>query len=74
MGGYAFPGCLKSVALQNSILITEQPELFLVGVEADIVIGTAMAGFDGHRGWVYYLAVAPEHQKRSYGRHSWTKL
>lgn len=27
-----------------------------------------MAGFDGHRGWVNYLAVAPEHQKKGFGR------
>jgi ribosomal protein S18 acetylase RimI-like enzyme len=27
-----------------------------------------MAGFDGHRGWVYYLAVAERHRKQSYGR------
>lgn len=27
-----------------------------------------MAGFDGHRGWVYYLAVAPEQRGKSHGR------
>lgn len=48
--------------------LSEQPELFLVGLLEGEVIATAMAGFDGHRGWVYYLAVAPEFQKRSYGR------
>ncbi len=48
--------------------LTEQPELFLVALCGDVVVGTAMAGFDGHRGWVYYLAVAPEHRQRSYGR------
>jgi ribosomal protein S18 acetylase RimI-like enzyme len=35
-----------------------QRELFLVAEDADTVVGTAMAGYDGHRGWVYYLAVA----------------
>ena len=48
--------------------LTEQPELFLVGTRDDTLIATAMAGFDGHRGWVYYLAVAPAHRGRSYGR------
>jgi ribosomal protein S18 acetylase RimI-like enzyme len=48
--------------------LSEQPELFLVGHNGDEVIATAMAGFDGHRGWVYYIAVAPEYQKRAYGR------
>lgn len=40
-----------------------QPELFLVAESAEgderPVIGTAMIGYDGHRGWVNYLAVAP---------------
>jgi len=48
--------------------LTEQPDLFLVGLCDADVVGTAMAGFDGHRGWVYYLAVAPARRKRSYGR------
>ena len=48
--------------------LTEQPELFLVGTLGDEVIASAMVGFDGHRGWVYYLAVAPRHRKQSYGR------
>ncbi|GMA28724.1 GNAT family acetyltransferase [Arenivirga flava] len=36
-----------------------QPELFLVGEEEGRVVGTAMAGYDGHRGWLYYFAVDP---------------
>jgi ribosomal protein S18 acetylase RimI-like enzyme len=48
--------------------LTEQPELFLVGTVNDEVMATAMVGYDGHRGWLYYLAVAPRHQRRSYGR------
>jgi ribosomal protein S18 acetylase RimI-like enzyme len=46
---------------------TEQPELFLVGMVGGELMASAMAGFDGHRGWVYYLAVAPAHRGRSYG-------
>ena len=48
--------------------LTEQPELFLVGSVGARVIATAMVGFDGHRGWVYYLAVAASHRKQSVGR------
>ncbi len=48
--------------------LREQPELFLVGTLGAELVGSAMAGFDGHRGWVYYLAVAPAHRGRSYGR------
>ena len=43
-----------------------QPELFLVGELDDQLVATAMAGYDGHRGWVNYLAVAPSHQRRGY--------
>ena len=48
--------------------LTQQPELFLVGEIGDEVVASAMVGFDGHRGWVYYLAVTEHHRKRSYGR------
>jgi len=39
-----------------------QPELFLVGTVGEYVVATAMAGYDGHRGWPYSLAVAPDRQ------------
>ena len=48
--------------------LTEQPELFLVGTAGAELVATAMVGFDGHRGSVYYLAVSPRHRKQSYGR------
>ena len=37
--------------------LTVQPELFLVAVIKDQVVGTVMAGFDGVRGWIHHLAV-----------------
>lgn len=45
-----------------------QPELFLVGCLDGRVIATVMAGYDGHRGWINYLAVHPNHQGRGIGR------
>ena len=48
--------------------LTTQPELFLVGRLDGAVIATVMAGYDGHRGWVNYLAVAPEHRTKGLGR------
>jgi ribosomal protein S18 acetylase RimI-like enzyme len=45
-----------------------RPEQFLVGVLEGMVIATAMAGYDGHRGWVYYFGVDPEHQRKGHGR------
>ncbi|MDB5738302.1 MAG: acetyltransferase [Sphingomonas bacterium] len=32
------------------------------------LVGTVMAGFDGHRGWLYYLAVAEDHRRKGLGR------
>jgi ribosomal protein S18 acetylase RimI-like enzyme len=32
------------------------------------VVATVMAGYDGHRGWIYYLGVDPELRQRGYGR------
>ena len=46
---------------------TVQPELFLVAIVDDLLVGTAMAGFDGHRGWVYYLGVDPDYRRRGIG-------
>lgn len=34
-----------------------QPELFLLALEGETVAGSVMAGYDGHRGWLYSVAV-----------------
>ena len=48
--------------------LTVQPELFLVGVVDGRLVATVMAGFDGHRGWVNYLAVDSAFRKHGFGR------
>jgi ribosomal protein S18 acetylase RimI-like enzyme len=46
-----------------------QPELFVVAVdEQDRVVGAVMAGYDGHRGWMNYLAARPDHRGAGIGR------
>lgn len=45
-----------------------RPDQFLVGVLDGAIIATAMAGYDGHRGWVYYFGVDPAHRRKGYGR------
>jgi len=45
------------------------PHATILVAEAEgVVLGTCMVGEDGHRGWVYYLAVDPRHQRRGHGR------
>jgi ribosomal protein S18 acetylase RimI-like enzyme len=41
--------------------------LFFVAVSDNAVIGTIMAGYDGHRGWIYSLAVSPSHRRQRIG-------
>ena len=45
-----------------------QAELFLVGILEDGLVASIMAGYEGHRGWVNYLAVAPEHRRKGLAR------
>ena len=45
-----------------------QPELFLVGEMENKVIASIMIGYEGHRGWINYLAVSPPYQNRGYGK------
>jgi ribosomal protein S18 acetylase RimI-like enzyme len=45
-----------------------QSELFLVGERDATIVATAMAGYEGHRGWVSYLAVDPEFRDAGLGR------
>jgi ribosomal protein S18 acetylase RimI-like enzyme len=45
-----------------------QREWFLVGTQDDAIIASIMIGYDGHRGWVNYLAVAPAHRRKGHAR------
>jgi len=44
------------------------PEQFLLGEFEGKVVASVMTGYEGHRGWINYLAVAPSHRRKSYGR------
>ena len=52
--------------IERKLLV--QPELFLVGEDLGELVASAMAGYDGHRGWVYYVAIAPGRQGTGLGR------
>jgi len=45
-----------------------QPGMFFVAEDRDHVVGTVMAGYDGHRGWIHYLAVSDDHRGTGVGR------
>jgi len=45
----------------------EHPELFLLALEGEHVVGSVMAGYDGHRGWLYRVAVAKAHRHLGVG-------
>lgn len=47
--------------------LSVQKELFLVAHLDQELVGTAMAGYDGHRGWVYYVGVSPKHRRKGIG-------
>jgi ribosomal protein S18 acetylase RimI-like enzyme len=40
----------------------------LAGLDGELLLATAMVGHDGHRGWVYYLAVRDDARGRGHGR------
>jgi ribosomal protein S18 acetylase RimI-like enzyme len=66
---YATPGKPQRdprLSIRNKLAV--QPELFFVGVLEERVIGSVMAGYDGHRGWLYSLAVAEDARGNGYGR------
>ena len=55
----------KDIARKLSV----SPALFWVGVDAQgQVMASIMVGYDGHRGWINYLAVHPAHQRRGHAR------
>ena len=59
-----------SLALKLAI----DPELLVVAEVDGRIIGTAMGGYDGHRGWIYSVAVKPDFQRHGVGRALITRL
>ena len=54
----------KDIARKLSV----QPEWFMVAIARGEIVGSVMAGYDGHRGWVNYLAVLPSFRRAGIGR------
>ena len=47
--------------------LQRDPDLFLVAEEDERIVGSVIGGWDGRRGWIYHLAVDPEHQRKGIG-------
>ena len=47
--------------------IAFQPELLLIALLNNQLVGTVMVGYEGHRGWIQYLGVDPDFQRRGVG-------
>ena len=58
------PWNAPTVMIENKLRV--QPDLLLVGEIGGTVVGAVMAGFDGVRGWIYHLAILPEHRRRGF--------
>ncbi len=63
--GYDSPHNAPELVIEKKL--DQRDGLFLVARLGPVVVGTVMAGYDGHRGWVYSLAVLPEHRGASVG-------
>lgn len=63
--GYTAAHNEPGFAIDQKMLV--QPELFFVADAGGRVVGTVMGGYDGHRGWIYSLAVAPDFRRQSIG-------
>lgn len=48
--------------------IKVDPDLLLVGYVNTEIVATVMGGYEGHRGWINYLAVSPKFQRKGYGK------
>ena len=64
---FAYDSPHNAPALAIEKKLAARDGLFFVARSGATVVGTVMAGYDGHRGWIYSLAVLPEHRRNSVG-------
>jgi ribosomal protein S18 acetylase RimI-like enzyme len=63
--GYESAHNRPSLVIDKKVAVGDQ--LFFVAVANTGVVGTIMAGYDGHRGWIYSVAVAPSQRRQGIG-------
>ena len=64
---FAYPAPHNNPAFTIGLKLRKDRDLFFVALDDDKVIGTVMGGYDGHRGWIYLLAVSPVARRRGVG-------
>ena len=64
---FAYPAAHNEPVKVIRDKLAVQRELFFVAADSGAVVGTVMGGYDGHRGWIYSLAVAPKERRRGVG-------
>jgi ribosomal protein S18 acetylase RimI-like enzyme len=63
--GYDAPHNNPHLAIDKKLAVKDQ--LFFVATDGDKIVGTVMAGYDGHRGWIYSVAVEALRRKQGIG-------
>ncbi|WPN61407.1 GNAT family acetyltransferase [Pseudomonas sp. P9_35] len=63
--GYETAHNTPSLAIDKKLAVSDG--LFFVALAGDEVVGTVLAGYDGHRGWLYSVAVHPAHRRKGLG-------
>ncbi len=63
--GYDAPHNEPSLVIDRKLAVND--DMMFVALSGGKVVGTIMAGYDGHRGWLYSLAVLPEHRGKGTG-------
>lgn len=63
--GYETAHNTPALAIDKKLAVNDS--LFFVVLAGDEVVGTVLAGYDGHRGWLYSVAVHPAHRRRGLG-------
>lgn len=51
-----------------AVILSQNPELFIIGKEQEKIIAVVIGAFDGRRGYIHHLAVHPKYQKKGYGK------
>ena len=64
---FAYPQARNAPAKVIRDKLAVQRDLFFVAVSDGRIVGSVMGGYDGHRGWVYSLAVASTLRGRGFG-------